>query len=390
MKNTPVARERGNIQLPIAFIDAISATTNIEEVLDIGARWLASIIDCSRCSITYKDHGRLIAQGFRSDRRFEPVNTDTQFDEITCRGRVLATGQPVHLDHASIVAAGGPVFEGLLATGIRSIMIVPMISSGETIGTIAACRYGDKGFTATGPDDLIARVGGDEFVIVTRTDPQQKRLGALAADLVNRINMPVDIDGVETRVGASIGTAVARMPGCTAGMLIADADLALYEVKRSGRRSALAFDRSMRDRYDASQRLIVDLHDAVARQAFEPYFLPEVALATGALTGLEILARWPYPTLGILGPEEFLDIALEARLLDRIDAIVRSKGLAALHQLRVAVRDAPKISFNASAAPMPLVDLSAYMEPGGATDSPIKPDVSGRSRQTAASLRSTG
>jgi len=139
--------------------------------------------------------------------------------------------------------------------------------------------------------------------------------------------MPVYIGGIETHIGASIGTAVATTPTCTPDQLITNADLALYEVTRSGRRHARAFDQSMRDRYDATQQLIVDLQDAVAQQTFEPHFQPQISVKTGQLTGFEILARWPHPALGLLGPDDFMDLALESHLLDKIDAIVCLKGL---------------------------------------------------------------
>jgi len=116
MRESISAQALGSIELPIAFVDAISESTTINEVLDIGSRWLSMIIDCQRCSIAYTDNGRLIAQGFRVDGRFEPVKIDARIDEYSCRGLVLATGRPVNLNHGDIVAAGGPVFEGLLAS----------------------------------------------------------------------------------------------------------------------------------------------------------------------------------------------------------------------------------------------------------------------------------
>ncbi len=449
MKPAACPHDGPTLQLPIAFIDALSRTTSVEEVLNTGALWLPRLIDCTRCSVAFLVDGRLIAQGFRSDGRFEPVQSQPAQDEKSCRGRVLSTGQPVFLDHAGIVAAGGPVFERLLASGIRSILIAPMLGAGRTLGTLAACRMSDTGFSqddtdkliavgkwigsqarlmqkiraiarqaetdaltglanrarlmrvldgprqlhvpgadgrvlgvlhidldffkdvndrlghavgdavlrhaamemraGTSAQDLVARVGGDEFVVVTRTDTGGRHIARLANDLVARISRPVRIGKIEARIGASIGTAMASSVDRTADRLIGNADIALYDVKRNGRGGVCAFSDDMRRRTEARRQLLSDLKTAVEHGAFEAFFQPFVALDTGQFSGFEMLARWPHPTRGVLDPEAFLDIAVEAGVADQIDCIVRSKGLAALRKLRADGWDAPKMSFNASA-----------------------------------------
>ncbi|MDF0600376.1 EAL domain-containing protein [Psychromarinibacter sp. C21-152] len=218
-----------------------------------------------------------------------------------------------------------------------------------------------------GPTDLVARVGGDEFVIATRTDRQGRHLARLAAALAGRLAAPMRVGGVDIRCPASIGTAMANSgastgsnkgagSGTSAGeagtgaeRLIANADLALYEVKRQGRGGVRAFATEMRDRFEARRSLHAELRAAVEEEAFEPHFQPIVTLADGALAGVAVLARWPHPDRGLLAPEGFLDAAAEVGLAARIDTIVRAKGLCALARLRAAGWTAPVMSVNISA-----------------------------------------
>ncbi len=117
----------------------------------------------------------------------------------------------------------------------------------------------------------------------------------------------------------------------------------------------------MRTECERRVQLLGDLHRAVAEERFEPHFQPQIALATGRFSGFEVLARWQHPALGVIAPEEFLDLAAEAGLCARIDAIVRAKGLDALRRLRRDGWHAPKMAFNASARTLGMPDLVARL-----------------------------
>lgn len=202
---------------------------------------------------------------------------------------------------------------------------------------------------AAAPKDLVARVGGDEFVVVTRTDRAGRHLARLAHRIRRAAGQPHRIGDTEARVGVSIGTAVATEQDISADRLIGNADIALYEVKRRGRGGVRAFNSAMRAACERRIQLLSDMHLAVEQQRFEPHFQPQVSMQTGHFSGFEMLARWPHPTLGLVDPEDFIDLAVEAGLSDKIDKIVRAKGLRALRDLRNAGWHAPKMSFNASA-----------------------------------------
>ena len=230
-------------------------------------------------------------------------------------------------------------------------------TSGHAVGDAILKHAAAAMRAACAPKDLVARIGGDEFVVVTRTDPAGYHLSRLAARIARTIHQPVRIGDVEARVGASVGTAMAQDASITADRLIGNADIALYEVKRHGRGGVRAFSADMRRASERRSRLLADLEDAMISDAFEPFFQPQVSFQSGRIIGFEVLARWNHPELGILDPPEFIQIAAEAGLSDRLDRIVRDRGLHALRDLRTAGWSAPKMAFNASAQTLAEPDL---------------------------------
>lgn len=187
-----------------------------------------------------------------------------------------------------------------------------------------------------GPTDLVARIGGDEFVIVTRSDRYGRHLARLALHMADRLAAPTRIAGTDTRCPASIGTALAGPNDTSADRLIANADLALYEVKRRGRGGVHAFTQELRTRYEARCRLHDHLRAAVEAETFEPYFQPIVDSGSGDTVAIEAMLRWPHPEGDLLSPDDFSDAAREIGLTSRIDAILRRKSLIALGELHRA------------------------------------------------------
>lgn len=455
------AVDSDSISLPLGFIDEMSHAEDLEGVIRIAMKWLVTMVPADGNSIAIVDGNRLVA----SSKRFDGGRNDT-FDIAdlvpgTPRAEVIRTGRYRLLNATDLQTTVSAPLRRLHRDGIRTVMITPLISAGETIGTISVASQRENGFgekqrvelmaignfiavqaalmqevrstarqagtdpltglanrhalmhrlnadgaldtpsgssrrlgvlhidldhfkavndtlghsagdtvlvaaanmmrAMAGLGDMVARIGGDEFVFVTHTDAAGQRLHHLATALIRQIGRPISIDGIETRIGASIGTAIADDDVKDADHLIGNADLALYEVKRNGRNMVEAYRPDMRQAYATAQKLLMDLQDAVADESFEPYFQPQVSLGTGQLIGFEMLARWPHPTRGLLEPADFMESAVESRLLDRIDGIVRAKGLAALRRLRDLGWHAPKMSFNASPRTLLRPDLAEVL-----------------------------
>ena len=163
------------------------------------------------------------------------------------------------------------------------------------------------------PGDLVARVGGDEFVVLAR-DVVDRRTGQLLAERIEAtLSMPYLLTEGPVRVSASVGVALTDEDTTVTGAL-ADADLAMYEAKAARRgepvRSAAHRHRNANQR----RRLADDLATGLPRGEVVAYLQPVISLATGTTVGLEALARWHHPDLGVLSPIAFLDLAEDAGL----------------------------------------------------------------------------
>jgi diguanylate cyclase (GGDEF)-like protein len=175
-----------------------------------------------------------------------------------------------------------------------------------------------------GPRDLVARWGGDEFVILHHRDPGQLETHDLAKRIIDEINRAVVIDGSEVIVGASIGIASAPDDGLSPDALLSKADIALYAAKADGRRSWRAFEQEMDAKIQIRRLIELELRAAVATDQIEVYFQPIVSVATRQIVGFEALARWRSALLGPVSPAEFIPIVEEIGLMEEMgEAMLR-------------------------------------------------------------------
>lgn len=228
---------------------------------------------------------------------------------------------------------------------------------GQEAGNTILCHAAAAISAVTGSKDILARIGADNFVVVTRTDPGGQHLGHLAHTIAQSVTRPLQIAGAEVRVGASIGLAIVDGENCQAEELLGNAGLALAQVKRANPGAILKFTPPLRQVGERRVRLLSDLQTAVAQRDFVPYFQPQVALSSGDFTGLEVLARWPHAKHGVIDPGDFLDIVDQADLSAEIDTTIRLKALAALRDMRASGWDAPKLAFNTSAKSLSEPDI---------------------------------
>ena len=173
-----------------------------------------------------------------------------------------------------------------------------------------------------GPRDLVARWGGDEFVILHRHSGGQTDTPALARRIIEKIGRAVVVDGSEVIVGASIGTASAPDDGTTPDVLLSKADIALYAAKADGRRGWRAFEREMDTKIQVRRLVELELRIAVANGAIDVHFQPIVDVRTRRIVSFEALARWRHPVRGAVSPAEFIPIVEEIGLMEEFGACV--------------------------------------------------------------------
>ncbi len=163
--------------------------------------------------------------------------------------------------------------------------------------------------------DTVARVGGDEFVLVLEPATQKPDAVGVAQRVIEALKSPVKIAGVPLHVSTSVGIAFYPQDATAPDKLLANADAAMYCAKQRGRNHLQCFepgmDKSTRDRVTLES----DLHGALGRQEFHLVYQPKVDTATDDFRSAEALIRWHHPVRGTIMPADFIPLAEESGLI---------------------------------------------------------------------------
>ena len=159
--------------------------------------------------------------------------------------------------------------------------------------------------------DTIARMGGDEFVILQAPIADPSEASALAQAIIALMSMPYDLDDHQAVVGASIGIAVSPGDGSSCDNLLRNADLALYRAKADGRGTFRFFEPVMDLQMQTRRTMEQDLRKALPARQFELYYQPVVNVASNEIRGFEALIRWNHPDRGMIAPATFIPLAEE-------------------------------------------------------------------------------
>lgn len=163
--------------------------------------------------------------------------------------------------------------------------------------------------------DLVARIGGDEFVLILTDVSSQEEVEALCRRLIDSIELPMQIDDQQVFVSASIGIAMAPNDASEAAELLRYADMALYEAKAGGRNTWRFYACDMNARIIERRRLESDLRFAIKHGELRLHFQPRFRIADGKMVGAEALVRWQHPERGLISPDTFVPIAEETGLI---------------------------------------------------------------------------
>jgi diguanylate cyclase (GGDEF)-like protein/PAS domain S-box-containing protein len=200
-----------------------------------------------------------------------------------------------------------------------------------------------------GDSGMVARYGGDEFVVILSAHVLPGRLKEVLQQLSGELERPVVLDDIELQVEISMG--VASFPGDArnAETLLINADLALYEAKTTGRNQVRFFDRALSHIAEARIELSRRMRVALKNREFKLEYQPQVSLHTGRVTGVEALIRWHDPELGEISPATFIPAAEENGLIAPIGEWVLREACkqaktweALLPGVRMSVNVSPK------------------------------------------------
>lgn len=165
--------------------------------------------------------------------------------------------------------------------------------------------------------DTLARIGGDEFVVLLdEATPEQSE--AVAERIIVALSDPITVQGRDVFIGTSIGIAVSTPDFADPVELLRASDIALYRAKSAGRQTVMVFDPMTADPSAGWLALEVDLRRAVSRRELVLHYQPVIDLTTGQVVTVEALARWTHPIRGLLLPSAFIPLAEETGLITTI------------------------------------------------------------------------
>lgn len=200
------------------------------------------------------------------------------------------------------------------------------------------------------PSDTVARVGGDEFVILCDDLDSGVAAMAMAERLIREVEAPILIEDREVVVTASLGVVINEDEAQTSEVLLRDSDIAMYRAKSSGGRRALQFSADMREVLGDRVRTEAELHRAVKNGELVVHYQPTISLRSGEIVGAEALVRWNHPTKGMVPPLQFIPLAEETGAIHEIGAWVLREACQAARRWSELRKGATfSISVNVSA-----------------------------------------
>lgn len=203
----------------------------------------------------------------------------------------------------------------------------------------------------TREDDVVARVGGDEFLVLSFSNGQQEPLGKMAKRIIDSLSRPIHYMDNLCQFGASVGINIVfgdDLNEFDSDLFLSNADIALYRAKETGRGRFVFFSHALRSEVEISKSLSDDLILGLQKREFFPVYQPQVDARTGECIGVEALARWNHPHKGSLSPAVFIPMARRLGLLGKLDECIMEQALVDLRSWDSIGLHVPRLSLNLS------------------------------------------
>ncbi len=220
---------------------------------------------------------------------------------------------------------------------------------GHAAGDAVLCHTAQTLTSLSDSEDFVARVGGDEFVILRCGNGDPTELSQFAERIIDSLSKPLDYDGHECWFGASIGIAIQHPNEIDPEKLTVNADIALYRAKEDGRNHYEFFTAELQAKIVAYKRTADGILNGLKKAEFYPLYQPQFDAQTFDVTGVEALARWRNPKEGTIGPGGFLPVAEDLSVVDSIDHMILERAIGDSISWHDDGIEVPKISVNVSA-----------------------------------------
>ncbi|RKD27136.1 PAS domain S-box protein [Ammoniphilus oxalaticus] len=221
-------------------------------------------------------------------------------------------------------------------------------SWGHESGDLVLTEVGKRIKQSIRSNDLLARMGGDEFTVMLTNITDMKEAEQVAKRILDSFQKPIKIGKKKHTITCSLGISFFPSDGKSAEELIKRADMALYAVKDQGRNGYLFFDSEMEQRSLERILLEYELKKAIELEQFYMDYQPKVDLSTGCLVGMEALVRWKHPELGRIAPNKFIPVAEDTGLIVPLGEWIMRRGCEQAVEWQRAGYPPVKLSINLS------------------------------------------
>jgi len=304
------ARRRRYSVLPyvaVAAVDALLVWTSVRDspdrLLFVGAAVVLTALVVVRQLSVFRENDTLLAELGRKEQQ---LRHDATHDALTGLANRSLFGERV----TAAVTRSGPL--SIVFVDLDDFKTVND-TLGHGVGDALLVTVADRMRGAVRAGDTVARLGGDEFAILFE-GLEPDAVDGILVRITEALLEPVIVEGHPLTARASFGV-VEGTGGENADDLLRRADIAMYEAKERGEGGHQRYQPGMEDRAAHRHRLAGDLRTAIDGGELVLHYQPVVSLPEGRMTGVEALVRWQHPTLGLLAPGEFIDVAEHSGLI---------------------------------------------------------------------------
>ncbi|MGB6486486.1 MAG: EAL domain-containing protein [Steroidobacteraceae bacterium] len=213
--------------------------------------------------------------------------------------------------------------------------------------------------TTTRTDDIVVRMGGDEFIVVLKSVATAEQINETASRVTEALAAPVLIDGRTLVTTASIGVSLFPRDGSTMGELLRQSDTAMYQAKDRGRNNFQLFSPVMERKLKERIAIESSLRAALQSRQLDVHYQPIVDIESHRVVALEALLRWRHPAHGFVPPDRFIAVAEETGLIVPIGEFVLERAIEDAARWRGAGINVVPIAVNISAVQLQRSDLAA-------------------------------
>ncbi|MDP3898389.1 MAG: EAL domain-containing protein [Mesorhizobium sp.] len=240
-------------------------------------------------------------------------------------------------------------------------------TQGHDVGDAYLVQVAKRLKSCVRADDLVARIGGDEFVVVIEDAGVDEatasaRAITIAGQVLTELGSVFEVGAIQHQASASVGVVLYDGTEARVDEILKRADIAMYKAKGAGRNAMAIFDPAAMLRESERYAMLTDLRAALVQDQFQLHFQPQMDRA-GRVCGAEALVRWYHPEKGIIAPDQFIPLAEQSGLINELGKLVLAKGIAALceWQADAAMSDI-RLSINVSVKSFGSADFLPHIE----------------------------